>query len=234
MASKQQSLDKVCKALLRRTRYDSTKKQRLRVYATSLQDRLVSIRFAFDRLRDSTTSINYNVATTTQWVTGEQERDFFANAFWSFSYSMFDILAHVLNVLYPIVKTESKVSFLKAADGYADLTAKHRGACPAFPPKLLGRLQATVADGVFVRLASYRQCCLHRRQVALGAGEARVTPSSSYVASTAKGELLLVAWICDDVDAINPEFNKQTQLMEECKAIGMFVSNEITEILRLL
>lgn len=159
---------------------------------------------------------------------------FYANAFWAFAYSLFDILANVINVVHPVSQSESKVSFAQAAKDYKDLTTVHRGSRKQLPPLLVKRLQTVVGNSTFKRLSVYRQCCLHRREVCLGQGTTPQIVSEPYVGTTAIDEPEIVLLVCDNPDVLDPKFSSQRQLLDECEVVGKFVKTELVTILDML
>lgn len=236
MTTGRDDLSAACKALLRRKRWkDAERTTRLEVYSKSLVQRFKAIQYAYGEIRGMTGSVIGLATGTTQSIPDPAERlGFYANGFWAFAYSLFDILANVINVVHPMSVDESKVSFVQAVKDYKDLTAKYRSTRKQLPAPLVNRLQAVIRSGTFQRLEKYRQCCLHRREVCLGQGTTPQIVSSPYVGTTAINEPETVLLICDDPQAMRPQFSRQRQLLDECEAVGKFVKNELISILGIL
>lgn len=187
MPRRRKTLSEQCESLLRRhDRLASRTKGRLRVYVTSLLERFLSMDYSLSELQRL---IRLATQPTTEdcapFKNYKQKREFYANCFWAFSYSIFDILSHIVNTLHPAVKDESRVSFVKAGKGYKSLPKDARGDSE-IPEKLRTKLGTITRRNYFKRLAGYRQCCLHRRAVCVFEEERKLSVSEAYFDSTAK------------------------------------------------
>ena len=76
------------------------KRRALGIYLESLLQRVKSVEYAYRRVS------NLSRATATESTdptlgSSAAELDFYCDAFWAFAYSTFDLVAHVVNVVYP-------------------------------------------------------------------------------------------------------------------------------------
>lgn len=199
MAKRGKTFSEVCESLIKRhNSLASRSRGRLDVYVASLRERFASMDYS---LREVQRLIKVATHPTTEdygpFKDYKQKRDFYANSFWSFSYSVFDILAHIVNTLHPAVTDESKVSFLPAGKGYKSLPSNARGKCE-IPESLRTKLARIATHTYFKRLARYRQCCLHRRAVCSKEKVTEETVSSAYATSARPDERQVVTWIVDN------------------------------------
>jgi hypothetical protein len=162
----------------------------------------------------------------------KQKRDFYADAFWTFAYSLFDIAAHAINVIHPMVTDESLVSFRRAANEYNNVNAWCRVAGGALPSPLLAELERIDKATRFVRLSAYRQCCLHRRAVCLR--DTEQTVSDVYAETTPVTRLLLDTLVCDSVKDLRPKFTLTRRLEKECQTMRGLVEDSIRTVLSLI
>lgn len=235
MPKRRKTFVEECESLLKRhDSLASRTKGRLRVYVASLLERFSSMDYSLSELQrliglaTQPTTENYD-----PFENYKQKRDFYADCFWSFSYSVFDILSHILNTLHPAVKDESKVSFVRAGQGYQSLSKEARGKAE-LPEKLRTKIATITNRNYFKRLAAYRQCCLHRRAVCVGEESTRVSLSIPHAASTAKNEPKIITWICDDPDDMVPKFKKKRGLEDECAEIRTGIVEDVRQLIRVL
>ena len=164
-------LPQACDALRKRRRWrDARRRAELDVYTKSLIQRFEAVQYAYRKIRRiALGEIRRVTEFEVLFVEGRMQasRDrmeqlgFYANSFLAFSYSLFDVLANVINVVHPIPKDESKVSFGQAAKGYKDFGGPYHGTKKTLPHALLKRLTAVIKADEYRRLNGYRQCCLH-------------------------------------------------------------------------
>lgn len=235
MPKTRKTLPEECHGFLKRhDRLASRRKRNLKVYLASLEERFASIDYSLIELRrlaglsgQSTTDTHH------PFEDHRQKRDFYASCFWTFAYSVFDVLAHIVNAVHPAVTDESKVSFLRASHGYNKLQPRDRGQV-AIPNGIQDQIRKTTNRQYFKRLAAYRQCCLHRRAVCVAEQSTEVSVSIPYVGSTAKLEPSVVTWICDDPADLVAKFAKRRQLEVECETIQKGAEDDVRKILRAL
>lgn len=235
MPRHRKTLAEECHSLLKR--HDTLPprgKQRFSVYIASLVERFVSLDHSLNELR-SLTGIAAQSTTETShpFEDFRQRRDFYASCYWAFAYSVFDILAHIVNTVHPAVTDESKVSFLHASLGYNKLGPLYRGQV-TIPIGIQDQLKKTTNRQYFKRLAAYRQCSLHRRAVCVAEELTKVSVSIPYVGSTSKLDPSVVTWICDDPDDMVAKFTKKRKLEAECETIRTGVEEDVRKILRSL
>ena len=244
MAPRRKTFHEECQNLLKRyDGLDPGERERLQVYVTTLEERLGSVDYALSELHEAMYP-SFPSATWLLDVTetgsgarqneitqgGEKKRDFFANHFWAFTYSIFDVLAHIVNTVHPVVRDESEVSFSMASKAYKGISSK----IGTMPDDILDCFKATTRRMYFKRLRKYRHCCLHRRSVCIFGGSATLKPSPGYDGSTSEIEIP-VFWICDDPnEIIHPKCDKHRNLESECKRIRTGVEEDVVKCLRLL
>lgn len=239
MPETEETIADVCKALRGRKRWQNApdRRKRLQVYSESLSERFVFIQHSFVKMRQAATEVVSQTKGTSDAILDSEERlAFYANSFWAFAYSMFDILANVINVVHRRCKDESRVSFKKAATDYEDLRECQRGPCKKLPVNLLRRIERVTANETFERLSQYRHCCLHRRAVWLGRGKAPRDLRGPYAPdSTAINQESDVILVSDDPEEMgDPASKPNRNLSVECEKIGTFVKTELIAILKIL
>lgn len=221
-------------ALLDRHRsLPATRRKQLRVYVESLNERIISLRYAFAQAQRYSEGPP-TTETYAPFSDRPQKRDFYTNAFWAFSYSCLDILAHVVNMIHPLVNDESKIGFNWAAKNYKDLPKKYQGQATSIPAQTVDVMAKIAKSRYFARLSRYRQCCLHRRAVCIMEETTTRKLSTAYTESTAPHESPIVALICDDPDNIKPKFDKKRSIDGECQNLLDFVEEKAKAILRSL
>jgi len=194
---------------------DKTKSYRLEVYVNSLIERNRLVDYAI-----------VEVQSHQKRLLGKPSADiedmitFYANAFWTFCYSQFDVLAHVSNVLFPVIAKEVSVGFLEYA--------KKAGV-----PKIVAeRMNSIIEDKNFDRLRAYRQCYLHRRAV-MFKYQASATDSRVYSTSVGTTDRLkpTTVMLGDDPQAIDPAKTRPTKnLLVECRRLNRFARDAIIAI----
>lgn len=216
MATRKKTVADECTALLRRhDTLSNLRKSHLGVYIGSLTERFASIDYALQQIRRRFASTTDDVRP---FQTPAQERDFYVNCFWSFSYSVFDILAHVVNTVHRRIAAERDVSFLRSKS--------------AFPPPIRNRMDRISRRWYFIRLRSFRQCCLHRRTVCVQDTTTTKSISMPYVGSTATTGTLTVAFLCDSTEDMKPKFNAKRNLLKECETMRTEIENDVRSVLQ--
>ena len=235
MPKRKKSLSEECESLInRQATLGSRKKHNLSIYVASLAERFASMDYAlaelckYCRLPGQSTTESYN-----PFVDHQQKRDFYANCFWAFGYSAFDVVAHVVNLIHPVVKDETQVSFVRAAYGYGSISKAQLTGDP-LPGPVLTKIKKTTEKRYFKRLKSYRQCSLHRRAVCVCEEMTKVSLSVPYAGSKAEVEPRVVTWICDDPDKMTPKFSLKRRLEDEAGKLRSSIETDITEMVRLL
>lgn len=219
--------------LARHNSFLPRRKNRLHVYVESLNERIVATRYALEQAQ----CYSGDVATTetySPFSDRKEKRAFYTNAFWSFAYSNFDILAHILNMVHPVVKEESQIGFMRAADNYATLATKYRDSIRYLPVPLIKKLSTITNSNFFKRLSKYRQCCLHRRAVCIREKTTTLEVSAVYEHSSAPNESQVIAWICDDPADPIPKWTLNRILDDECQTLLKYVEEQMKDILKSL
>ncbi|MGB2984842.1 MAG: hypothetical protein WBE26_03085, partial [Phycisphaerae bacterium] len=117
MPKRRKTVDDECAALAQRVAnsHGTPREKHLGIYLRSLTQRLKEVDYALEQL---TCSSRATTESTGDSLSRQEKRDFYANSFWAFAYSVLDILAHVVNAVHEVVTDESKVSFAGAVNGY--------------------------------------------------------------------------------------------------------------------
>lgn len=229
------TLQDECIALLDRYSHLSNRqKGYLRIYVKSLIERITAMDYSYDVL--SRLIGTQALLTTVSFAPFEdhgQKRNHYANCFWASAYSVFDIFSHVINTIYPSVIDESWVSFNGAVHGYNQIPNKAQGMVQ-IPPRVMTKLLKTSKTQYFNRLAAYRQCSMHRREVCVFEESTTVSISNAYVGSTVEFKPNVVTWICDNPDDKIPKFKKKRCLQDECSKIRDRIEEDIRKIIRIL
>ena len=213
MATRKKTVADECTALLRRhDGLSNLRKSHLRVYVGSLTERLASIDHALQQITRRFVSTTDDIRP---FQTPAQERDFYVNCFWAFSYSVFDILAHVINAVHRRILAERDVSFLRSKSAFSDAIRNEMDRISRRP--------------YFIRLRNYRQCCLHRRTVCVQ--DTVTTKSISMPYATATTDILTVAFLCDSTEDMKPKFNAERILLKECEKIRTEIENDVRSVL---
>lgn len=202
----------------------------LRTYIESLTQRFASMEYALEQIRavaraEATTTVSYD-----PFENFRQKHEFYTDAFWTFGYSLFDITAHVMNIIHPLQDEESKVAFGRAL---FTVSPEYKGAKTPYSTKLNNRLKTIYKNRHFNRLKGYRQCCLHRRAVAVK-DDISISSVSHPYSHTTVPTTIIESTICDDVDALTPKFKKGRQLDLECDEIRDFIEDNVRAILSIL
>jgi hypothetical protein len=230
MPKRKKTLEEECEALLRRHKG----KRYLRIYVESLIERFAGVEYALRQIQALSTSTSESCEP---FRTQLERRDFYTNCFWAFAYSAFDILANIINVVYPLAKDEAWTSFGRALTEYDSLSAKNRGSGSSLPPALHKRIVRIGNSRYFGQLSGFRQCCLHRRAVCVEDEETTVSRSAPYVDwtdSTAPPAPRVVTIICDKADEMQPRFRKRTNLINLCQKIHYRIQDDMKATLRLI
>lgn len=190
---------------------------RLQVYVNSLIERHKLVNYAIEQLDELLKDL-YGVPGSKL----EARITFYANAFWTFCYSQFDVLAQVANVLFHVTPNEAKVGFFDIANN-TDV------------PKIVAdKMKLTLGDANFKRLRAYRQCYLHRRAVMFKYNRAPVDSSvyrSSTVGTTDHQVTRTQVMLCDDPEAVDPKSSRATKkLLPECRRLSKFATTAIVDI----
>lgn len=232
MPKRRKTVDDECEALLQRAANSlSTRRTKhLEIYLRSLTQRLKELDYSLEELNSR---LRATTESTGDSLSRQEKRDFYSSSLWAFAYSLFDILAHVVNVVYPIVSDESKVSFFGAVNGYNRLSAKVRTS-ESLPSKLTARLRKITNRQYFKRLRSYRQCCLHRRAVCVEETVTTTTVSLPYADTTSRQASCVNTVLCDDPNDMKPRFTKMRDLQRECETIRNTVREDVADALRLV
>lgn len=239
--SRTKTLQEECEILLKRHKAPAdSKEDRLGIYIRTLLGRFSSVDYSLTELQQFTHLIaSATKSTTTEnyapFKNYEHKRDFYVDCFWSFSYSVFDILSHIVNMIHPAVKLteESKVSFAGAGQGYTKLEKVARGPSE-IPDKVRETMTKIRNRPYFKRLGRYRQCCLHRRAVCVRDEWQTVSYSMPYPTTTSKDESRIVSLICDDPDDMVPSFDKKRSLGDECAAIRKGIEEDVRKVIQVL
>lgn len=204
-------------------------KSKLGIYVGSLKERLLEVEYACDQIKAYSSQ---QIVEATTGPPRQRKREFYTTCFWAFSYSVFDILAHVVNTIHPAISDESKVSFLGAKNGYqnARSTAKTNHTLPNNIKDAIFQISNRT---YFKHLHGYRQCGLHRRAVCTREEYTTSSVSAPYTTSAATDDWL-VTLICDDTDNLKPKFSQRRSLCDETAMITKGMDEDIRKLLRLL
>lgn len=191
------------------------RKSRLRVYMGSLKERFASIDYALQQIKRRFASTTEDIRP---FETPAQELEFYVTCFWAFSYSVFDILAQVINAVERAIADESKVSFLGSKSDFSDA--------------MKNEIERISRREYFKRLRRYRQCCLHRRTVGIMRTVTTKSISLAYAASTTTTETLTIALLCDSTEDMKPKYTLKRDLLKECERIRTEIENDVRSVLQ--
>jgi len=204
-------------------------KRKLGIYVGSLKERLLEVEYACDQIK---TYSSQQMVEATTGPPRQRKREFYTTCFWAFSYSIFDILAHVVNTIHPVISDESKVSFLGAKNGYQSAHAAAKTSY-TLPSNIKDAIFQISNRTYFKRLHGYRQCGLHRRAVCTREEYTTSSLSAPYTTSAATDDWL-VTLICDDPDNLKPKFAQRRSLCNETAMIRKGIDGDIRKLFRLL
>ncbi len=232
MPKRRRTVDDECAELLQRAANSLgiRSNRNLRIYLGSLTQRLKELDYALEELNSC---LRATTESTGEGLSRQEKRDFYSSCLWAFAYSLFDILAHVVNVVHPIVSDESKVSFLGAVNGYNFVPAKAKTS-GSLPRGLTARLHKIANRQYFKRLRTYRQCCLHRRAVCVEETVTTTTRSLPYADTTSGEDPRVKTVLCDDPNDMKPRFTKVRDLERESETIRNTVREDVADALRLV
>lgn len=196
----------------------------LRIYLESLDYRIKEVNF----MQGTFKSVAPDGATTDLLGDYLLPASAYADAFWALSYSLYDIFAHVLNCICPMVESEKDVSFLAACDSYQKVKNSHRVTGSSLPPGVKAVLARIAKSRHFKRLANYRHMCLHRRDVKIEARQQVIQQS----ASTTGPQIFYNVLVCDNPTCLRPSFNKQKVLEQEMTSLWDQTKSDILRLLR--
>lgn len=235
MVKRRTTLREECEQLLVRHNHLAARPQRhLGIYVRSLQARFSSMDYSLSELQRL---IDLATQPTTEdhspFESQQEKRAFYSDCFWSFSYSVFDILANIMNTVHREVKDEAWVSFAYAANGYNSIPNRVRGTSD-LPVDVRKTVAAITKRQYFKRLAGYRRCSLHRRAVCARESLTQVSLSAPYQHTTDPNESKMVVLICDDPEDMAPKFSKQRLLEDECAQIRSSIEEDVRKIIRIV
>lgn len=206
-------------------------KTRLGIYVGSLRARLIEIQYASKQIN------RLSISSTEEPEPFEDvggKREFYANCFWALSYSAYDILAHIVNVIHRKITNERYVSFGKLATNYSGSPNQHTDSAIAIPQDAIDAAKRIRNRQHFKRLDGYRHTYLHRRGVCLKDSITTEKLSTAYQNSTDPQPVNLITLVCDDPDELSPKFDKQRKLCVECDTIYRELVEDLKSILRVL
>ncbi len=151
---------------------------------------------------------------------------FYLDSFFVFLYSLYDILAQIINLCYSQLNEKEKdVTFLDIKDIFEE---------KQIDSDLLKKLRDITKDDIFCNIMHYRHCAIHRRRIYIEKRSKleRKSGDNEYISNNIK---ISFDWlICDDPYELNPKTNKNREIVTYCKKAYYFTTNILNEVFDIL
>ena len=193
----------------------------IKLYSSGVIAKLKNSEYAFYVL--STLASQLPSSTSTAAFTVSERTGFYIDSFFAFLYSVFDVIAQVINHKLNLGINESAVSFKRVKD---ILNQQHQGT-------QLQQIINTICNARFFKeLEKYRNCSTHRRQIYIQSTTVQTTETPGYNATKPLPEV--VHKLCDDPLTLKPTVARNLELITYCTKILNRVKKEIGKITKAL
>ena len=182
------------------------RQRRINMYTKGLRQKLAQASLALDRIEALVDAVLSTASTGTQGQVSYLEQIWYHNdAFWAFMFSVFEILAQVVNQTEELGLDEEAVSF-------ARVTNKLRLTVPS--PPLGKRLEEIKKSRLYKNVTMYRHSSTHRRPICVGRSTRALEVPDAYDTTGFRETLIL---LCDNARLAKPKFNQKREIRAYCR-----------------
>lgn len=201
------------------------RRNRIEIYARGLQSKLKQVQFAFNKLQTAHNPLETETTSSIEEVLSRREQiEFYADCFWTFLHSAFEILAQIINQIRDLNFDEESVSF-------KNIKKKMESKFPN--DKVTQRLMRVEKSYTYININKYRHCSLHRRPIMIICDERKRSMTTAYdLADTTGAMVEIQSLICDDPLFLNPKFHQKRDLIEYSEKTLERAEKQIVDILK--